>query len=153
LKIYSEKVKKRVNDFLLKLKSEKIRQKKLKIRLLFMKTVLRSILWKILNIFWKDKLTFVAGRCSNHAMRALDDLGSHVVEFSYKELEKYWSPYAKNLLQVLIILEEQVSEISCTKEKLMENIHYSFGQPFYPEDDSSEQVLLMQNTGMIKIKS
>jgi hypothetical protein len=31
-------------------------------------------------------------------MRALDELDSHVVEFPYSELEKFWSPYAKNLL-------------------------------------------------------
>lgn len=48
--------------------------------------------------FEKDKIVFVAGRCSNHAMRALDDLGSHVVEFSHKELEKHLSSFGKNLL-------------------------------------------------------
>jgi hypothetical protein len=31
-------------------------------------------------------------------MRALDDLGSHVLEIPYKDLERYWSSYAKNLL-------------------------------------------------------
>ncbi|MEF9476692.1 hypothetical protein OWR28_02060 [Chryseobacterium sp. 1B4] len=48
--------------------------------------------------FGKDKLTFVAGRCSNHAMRALDELDSHEIEFTYRALENYWSPYAKNLI-------------------------------------------------------
>nr|WP_262901698.1 hypothetical protein [Chryseobacterium sp. OSA05B] len=48
--------------------------------------------------FAKDKLKFIAPRCSNHATRALDELDHPVVEFSYKVLEKYWSSYAKDLV-------------------------------------------------------
>ncbi|WP_228440019.1 DUF4163 domain-containing protein [Chryseobacterium phocaeense] len=48
--------------------------------------------------FGNGKLKFIAPRCANHAMRALDELDSHVVEFHYQTLEKYWSPYAKNLV-------------------------------------------------------
>lgn len=48
--------------------------------------------------FGKDKLTIVRDRCSNHAMRALDDLGSYEIEFPYKDIQPYLSVYGKNLL-------------------------------------------------------
>jgi hypothetical protein len=34
--------------------------------------------------FKKDSITFVRERCSNHAMRAIDDLGGFEINFSYK---------------------------------------------------------------------
>lgn len=48
--------------------------------------------------FGKDKLTIVRDRCSNHAMRALDDLGTYKIEFSFTEIQQYLSKYGKNLL-------------------------------------------------------
>lgn len=48
--------------------------------------------------FGKDKLTIVRERCSNHAMRALDDLGSYEIELPYTEIQQYLSDYGKNLL-------------------------------------------------------
>lgn len=48
--------------------------------------------------FGKDKLIVVKERCSNHAMRALDDLGEFEVGLPFAKLSRYWSPYAKNLL-------------------------------------------------------
>lgn len=47
--------------------------------------------------FQKDSIIFYRGRCSNHAMRALDDLDTFKISISYKELEKYLSPYGKSL--------------------------------------------------------
>jgi len=48
--------------------------------------------------FEKDSLIFIRGRCSNHAMRAIDDLYTFKNSFSYKELEKDLSIYGKNLI-------------------------------------------------------
>lgn len=98
-KLLEQKVKKRVNDFLTQLKSEKNPSEETEDQIaIYEGCFTEQSLDNIQYFFGKDKLTFVAGRCSNHAMRALDDLGSHELEFTYKELEKYWSPYAKNLL-------------------------------------------------------
>jgi hypothetical protein len=47
--------------------------------------------------FTKDSITFVLGRCSNHAMRALDDLYVFYLPMSYKDLDSYLSPYGKSL--------------------------------------------------------
>ena len=47
--------------------------------------------------FLKDSIKFSRGRCSNHAMRALDDLDTFEINLSYKEMEKYLSPYGKSL--------------------------------------------------------
>jgi hypothetical protein len=94
-----KKVKKRISDFLVKLKSEKNRTEEAEDQIAMYEGCFTEYTLEYIRYFFeKDKLTFVAGRCSNHAMRALDDLGSHEIEFSYKELEKYWSPYAKNLI-------------------------------------------------------
>lgn len=48
--------------------------------------------------FGKDKLTIVKERCSNHAMRALDDLGKFEIELPFAKIDRYWSSYARNLL-------------------------------------------------------
>lgn len=48
--------------------------------------------------FGKDRLTIVRERCSNHAMRALDDLGSYEIALPYKDIQQYLSAYGKNLL-------------------------------------------------------
>ncbi|MFZ4930288.1 hypothetical protein [Chryseobacterium sp. Mn2064] len=97
--LIQNRVKKRINDFLVKLKSEKNPSEEVQDQIaLYEDCFLDHTLNGIRYFFGKDKLTFVAGRCSNHAMRALDDLGSHELEFTYKELGKYWSSYAKNLI-------------------------------------------------------
>ncbi|MCE3076701.1 hypothetical protein [Chryseobacterium gwangjuense] len=98
-RLIEQKVKKRVNDFLAELKSAKNPSEETEEQIGIYEGCFTEVsLYDIRYFFGKDKLTFVAGRCSNHATRALDDLGSHELEFTYKELEKYWSPYAKNLL-------------------------------------------------------
>lgn len=48
--------------------------------------------------FSKDSITFIRGRCANHALMALDDLDKHYITFSYKELSAYLSPTGKQLL-------------------------------------------------------
>ncbi|WP_126652298.1 hypothetical protein [Chryseobacterium aureum] len=97
--LIQNKVRKRVNNFIVKLKSEKNPSEEVQDQIaMYEDCFTEHTLYGIRYFFGKDKLTFVAGRCSNHAMRALDDLGSHELEFTYKELEKYWSPYARNLI-------------------------------------------------------
>ncbi|MGY0038386.1 hypothetical protein [Pedobacter sp. NJ-S-72] len=48
--------------------------------------------------FKQDSITFVRGRCSNHANRAMDDLNKYYISFSYKEISKYLSPFGKQLI-------------------------------------------------------
>jgi hypothetical protein len=97
--LIQSRVKKRVNDFLLKLKSEKNPSEEVQDQIaMYEDCFIEHTLNGIRYFFGKNKITFVAGRCSNHAMRALDDLGSHELEFTYRELEKYLSIYGKNLI-------------------------------------------------------
>lgn len=92
-------VKKEVDDFLVQLKSDKNPSEEVLDQIAIYEDCFTDFtLDGIEYYFGKDKIRFIAGRCSNHAMRALDDLGSHIVEFPYKTLDKYWSSYAKNLL-------------------------------------------------------
>lgn len=97
--LIQKRIKKRVGDFLTELKSEKNISEEVQEQIgLYEGCFMDYTLNDVKYFFAKDKITFIAGRCSNHAMRALDDLGSHELEFTYKELEKYWSPYAKKLI-------------------------------------------------------
>ena len=48
--------------------------------------------------FEKDSLTFVRGRCSNHAMRAIDDLYDFKIAYSYQELKPHLSEFGKSLI-------------------------------------------------------
>lgn len=97
--LIQKNVKKEINDFLIQLKSEKNPSEEVSEQIsMYEDCFTNYTLEGIEYYFAKDKIRFIAGRCSNHAMRALDDLGSHVIEFPYKQLEKHWSSYAKNLL-------------------------------------------------------
>ncbi|MBV8327942.1 hypothetical protein [Chryseobacterium sp.] len=97
--IIRQKVKKRISDFLVRLKAEKNPPDETKDQIaMYEDCFTEHTLEDIRYFFGKDKLTFVAGRCSNHAMRALDELDSHEIELSYKELDTYWSAYTRNLL-------------------------------------------------------
>jgi len=97
--IIQRRIKKRISDFVAKLKAEKNPEEETEDQIaLYEDCFTEHTLGSVKYFFGKDKLTFVAGRCSNHAMRALDELDSHEIEFTYRELEKYWSPYAKNLI-------------------------------------------------------
>ncbi|WP_265429568.1 hypothetical protein [Chryseobacterium sp. YIM B08800] len=97
--LIQKNIKKEVNDFLAALKSEKNPSEEVLDQIAIYEDCFTNFtLDGIEYYFAKDKIRFIAGRCSNHAMRALDELGSHVVEFPYQDLEKYWSSYAKNLL-------------------------------------------------------
>lgn len=44
-----------------------------------------------------DSIYFQRGRCSNHASRALDELGNFTYGFTKKEIEPFLSEYGKNL--------------------------------------------------------
>ena len=46
----------------------------------------------------KDKIIFTHDRCSNHTMRALDDIGDFVNSFKLKAIEPYLTIYGKTLL-------------------------------------------------------
>ncbi len=97
--IIRKKVRKRINDFLTDLKSQKNPSEEVQDQIaMYEGCSTEYTLESIKYYFAKDTIKFIAERCSNHAMRALDELGSHEVEFTCKELEKYWSSYAKNLL-------------------------------------------------------
>lgn len=97
--LIQKNIKKEVNDFITQLKSEKNPSEEVVDQISIYENCFTGFtLDGIEYYFGKDKIRFIAGRCSNHAMRALDELDSHVVEFPYKDMEKYWSPYAKNLL-------------------------------------------------------
>jgi hypothetical protein len=97
--LIQKSIKKEVNDFLTQLKSEKNPSEEVVDQISIYEDCFTDFtLDGIEYYFGKDKIRFIAGRCSNHAMRALDELDSHVVEFPYTSLEKYWSPYTKNLL-------------------------------------------------------
>ncbi len=48
--------------------------------------------------FEKDSIQFVRGRCSSHAIRAIDDLSEYKNSFSYNEVNKYLSTYGTNLI-------------------------------------------------------
>jgi hypothetical protein len=88
--LIQKNIKKEVNDFLAQLKAEKNPSEEVEDQIAIYEDCFTDFtLEDIEYYFGKDKLTFVAGRCSNHAMRALDDLGSHVVEIPYKDLERY----------------------------------------------------------------
>lgn len=97
--LIQKEIKKRIADFLVLLKAEKNPSDEVLAQIgLYEDCFTDYGLDGMEYYFAKDKLKFIAPRCANHAMRALDELDSHVVEFSYKFLEKYWSPYAKNLV-------------------------------------------------------
>ncbi|WP_228451671.1 DUF4163 domain-containing protein [Chryseobacterium sp. SN22] len=97
--IIRKKVRKEIDDFLTDLKSQKNASGEMQDQIaMYEECFTDYTLGSIQYYFTKDKIKFIAERCSNHAMRALDDLDTHEVDFSYKELEKYWSPYAENLL-------------------------------------------------------
>jgi hypothetical protein len=94
-----KKVRKEIDDFLKDLKSQKDSSEETKDQIaLYEDCFTDYTLGGVQYYFTKDKIRFIAERCSNHAMRALDDLDAHEVDFTYKELEKYWSLYAQNLL-------------------------------------------------------
>jgi hypothetical protein len=47
----------------------------------------------------KNSMKIIHGRCSNHALRALDDIGSFMNTFTFKFLKPYLSSYGQNLLE------------------------------------------------------
>lgn len=98
-KIINGKIRKRIKDYIFELKSSPTRDQDEEEQMTMYENCFTENTLPYLKFYLeKDQLTIVAGRCSNHAMLALDDLGSHEIVFKFKELEKYWSPFARNLL-------------------------------------------------------
>lgn len=48
--------------------------------------------------FEKNQILFIRERCSNHAMRALDDLGAYEIPITYQELKPYLTDFGKSLI-------------------------------------------------------
>lgn len=48
--------------------------------------------------FSSDSIVFERGRCSNHAMRALDDLDNYDIPMAFSTVKQYLTPYGENLL-------------------------------------------------------
>ncbi len=138
-RLLGQKVKKRVNDFIAELKSVKNPPEETEDQIgVYEGCSTEPSLDDIQYFFGKDKLIFVAGRCSNHAMRALDDLGSHKLELTYKELEKYWSPYARNLLNGSDKIEKTSFRNKLYKGKIDGKYPVTvLVTRFYPSGDSS----------------
>jgi hypothetical protein len=67
--LIQKSVKKEVNDFLVQLKAEKNPSEEVEDQDYLQDCFTDFTLEDIEYYFGKDKLTFVAGRCSNHAMR------------------------------------------------------------------------------------
>lgn len=57
-------------------------------------STLREVSLKIDN----QSVTFMYGRCSNHAMRALDEVGNQQVAYRIADLAPHFTPYGKYLL-------------------------------------------------------
>ncbi|REC48016.1 hypothetical protein [Chryseobacterium pennipullorum] len=137
--IIQKKVKKRISDFLAKLKSDKNRTEETEEQIgIYEGCFTEHTLEGIRYYFGKDKMTFVAGRCSNHAMRALDELGSHEIVLPYKEFEKYWSPYLKNLISG----SDRIEKTSFRNKLYKGNIDGKYPitvlvTRFYPDHDQS----------------
>lgn len=97
--LIQKSVKKEISDFLTQLKSEKNPSQEVLDQISIYEHCFTDFtLDGVEYYFAQDKIRFIIGRCANHAMRQLDELDYYVVEFPYKELDKYWSVYAKNLL-------------------------------------------------------
>ncbi len=134
-----KQIKKEINDFLTQLKSEKNPSEEVLDQIgIYEGCFTDYTLDGIQYYFAKDKIRFIAGRCANHAMRALDELDSHVVEFSYKELEKYWSPYTRNLLSGSDKVEKTSFRNKLYKGKIDGKYPVTvLVSRFYPAEDSS----------------
>lgn len=97
--LINKKIEKRVEDYIKELKAESSKEDDLTDQISMYENCFLEYSLDYLEFnFTKNNLTFIAGRCSNHALRGLDDLGEHEITFSYSELQKYFSTYARNLL-------------------------------------------------------
>lgn len=98
-KIINNKIKKRVANYIAELKSSKNKEEDSDDQIAMYEACFTEYSLPFLKYYFeKNKLAIVAGRCSNHALLALDDLGSHEIVFNIKDLNQFWSPFAKNLM-------------------------------------------------------
>jgi len=117
--LIQKRVKKEINDFVAQLKAEPKQTDEILSQIgLYEACYTNYTLASIGYYFKTDKIKFITERCSNHAMRALDELSEHVVEFSYKDLDKYLSPYAKNLLNGSDLVEKTSLQNKLYKGKI-----------------------------------
>lgn len=95
------KVKKEINNFLVhldKTSEDDIINGQLNIYTNCLENIEHNSIESYTYYFKKNGITFIRGRCSNHAMRALDDLGQFEISFSYNELKIFLSEYGSGLL-------------------------------------------------------
>lgn len=97
--IVQDVVRNKVENYIATLKSEDDKSEDAQERIMMYEDCFTDFELKYLKFYFgKDQITVIAGRCSNHALLALDDLGSHEIVFSTETLSPYFSSYAKNLL-------------------------------------------------------
>ncbi|KPE51960.1 hypothetical protein [Chryseobacterium indologenes] len=117
--LIQKRVRKEINDFIIRLKAEPEQTDEILSQIgLYEGCYTDYTLAGIGYYFKTDKIKFITERCSNHAMRALDELAEHVIEFSYKDLDKYLSPYAKSLLNGSDVVEKTSLQNKLYKGKI-----------------------------------
>lgn len=105
IKILSVKKRKKIEDYILQLENEEatIEDKKMIDESIWLyKDCLTRLPFKTLDYIdfkiKKDSIILESGRCSNHAMRALDDLGNYSYAFHISDIETYLNEYGLNTL-------------------------------------------------------
>ena len=110
-KILNNKIRKEINDFILNIpKNNQIDKEDIQFytdqREIYNECLNNINLYKINDngfdfYLSNDSIYLQRGRCSNHAMRALDELGNFTIGFSKTEIAPYLSEYGKNLYRNL----------------------------------------------------
>lgn len=98
----NKKVETTISDFISNLKGKKelsdIEKEQIRMYQECLEYVNRKDLTSEKFYFNKNTLSIVRERCSNHAMRAMDDLDTFTVDFTIAEIEPYLNAFGKNLL-------------------------------------------------------
>ncbi len=105
IKILSHKKRKKIEDYIVHLENKKatIEDKEIINESIWLyKDCLNSLPFKTLDYIdfkiKKDSIILESGRCSNHAMRALDDLDNYSYAFHISDIETYLNKYGLNTL-------------------------------------------------------
>ncbi|MCI3937759.1 hypothetical protein MQX03_11140 [Chryseobacterium aahli] len=97
-KLIESKIKKKIDDFLKEITAKKNPDKNTKLQIEIYETCITDNILMYLDYYFENQsITFMAPRCANN-LPNLDILGTFYISFSNKELESYFSEYAKNLL-------------------------------------------------------
>ena len=106
LDLLSNQKRKTITDYLFKLKNEKTSKKDSKMinqSIELYTNCLESLPFKTLDYFdlkiLKDAIILTSNRCSNHAVRALDDLGDFEYKFKKNELNSFFNTIGKKILK------------------------------------------------------